>query len=313
MTSQTEAPADAGESIAARAAAARAAAARANAEAAALADAAAMEAAAEAAKLKQAATAAEVAAQSAAVEAATYKQKALDSSADLDGGATAGPAPDLGLRLLGAALGRAGTLVGVGLIAVGVVQFPPGPLRSGLLLGIGIVLVLASAFVTEVLVAPAGARRPSPVRVLGSALLLGLSAGSLTGGVLHHAEFPLRCAFLIPLGLLGSFLAHTIRHRSVLEGVVSWVGGAVAVVTLASFLLLFGTAFAAQRAAHAETTTGVSGTAEHATTEEHAPAEAPATTDEHATTDEPATEAPAATAEPAAAQGHAVEGEGAAH
>ncbi|NAZ83938.1 hypothetical protein GTR02_19175 [Kineococcus sp. R8] len=292
MSSQTDAPA--GESTAARAAAARAAAARANAEAAALADAAAMEAAAEAAALKQAATAAEVAAQTAAVEAATYKQKALDSSPDLGGddAAHAGPAPDRGTRLLGAYLGRVGALLGVGLIAIGVAHFPPGPLRFGVLLGVGLLLVVASAYVTEVRLAPPALHRPSLLRVLGSALLLGVSVGMLTGGVAHYADHPTRCAFLVPLGLLGSFLAHTIRQRAVLDGAVSWVGGAVAVVTLASFLVLFGLALSSARAAEEAGTGASTGVAEHAT-DEHA-------TDEHAT-DEHATDEHAPAAEPAPA------------
>ncbi|NIZ92605.1 hypothetical protein F1544_16575 [Kineosporiaceae bacterium B12] len=263
-----------------------------------------------------------MAAQTAAVEAATYKQKALDSSADLDGddAAQGGRPAELGTRLAASYLGRLAALVGVGLIAVGVVRFPPGPLGPGILVGAGIVLVLAAACVTEVLLAPGP--RPSIVRVLVAAFGLSLGAAMLTGGIAHYGELPTRCAFLVPVGLLLSFLAHLFRRGTLLEGVVSWVGGAVAVLTLASFLTLFGLALHETRAAEAAesgTTTGETATTgEHATTEESTTGGTAsdehgttAETGEHAATAETATTETAttetATAETVATTEHAAE------
>jgi hypothetical protein len=155
--------------------------------------------------------------------------------------------------------GYLGLFVGAGLISGAVVHYPLAPLRYGIIGVVGALLFAIASVLTE--------RREnggSMAKVAVSSFILATGVGMVAGGIQHFPDIPDRATVLIPLGLVLSVVAFSVR-----QGVrpqkdhMFGIGAATAVVLLLLGMGLSMTAdqltgrAAAERAAAAAAAAGV--------------------------------------------------------
>ncbi|MFD5918070.1 hypothetical protein ACFVYP_13390 [Kitasatospora sp. NPDC058201] len=145
--------------------------------------------------------------------------------------------------LLNGYLGYITTFVGAGLISGAVVHYPLDPARYGLTGLIAAAVFLFGTLMNEFVLAR---NRPNAARiaaVVAASLALSFGIGMLSGGLQHFEDFPDRGTWLIPAGLVVSFIAYVLRHDAARwRSIIRLTGAAVAITAAVAFLGLRGLA-----------------------------------------------------------------------
>ncbi|MFE2724455.1 hypothetical protein [Kitasatospora sp. NPDC059327] len=145
--------------------------------------------------------------------------------------------------LLNGYLGYITTFVGAGLISGAVVHYPLDPARYGLIGIIAAAVFLFGTLMNEFVLAH---NRPGAARiaaVVAASLALSFGIGMLSGGLQHFDDFPDRGAWLIPTGLVLSFIAYVLRYDAARwRGIIRLTGAAVAITAAVAFFGLRGLA-----------------------------------------------------------------------
>jgi hypothetical protein len=134
-------------------------------------------------------------------------------------------------------LGYVGYYVGAGLISGAVVHHPMAPTRYSLIAASGVLVFLLATVLNDIILASERQPLSRILRVLGTSTMLSFGLGMLSGGMQHFADLPERCAVLIPLGIVLSFVAFFLKEaKRPWRRILSLTGLAVLVVTALTFL-----------------------------------------------------------------------------
>jgi MFS family permease len=133
-------------------------------------------------------------------------------------------------------LGYVGYYVGAGLISGAVVHHPMDPTRYSMIAGAGVLVFLVATVLNDIILATEKPALSRMVRVLGTSTMLSFGLGMLSGGMQHFADLPDRCAVLIPLGIVLSFVAYFLKEdKRPWRRIFGLMGLAVLVVTVLTF------------------------------------------------------------------------------
>lgn len=134
-------------------------------------------------------------------------------------------------------LGYVGYYVGAGLISGAVVHHPMAPARYSMIAASGVLVFLLATVLNDVILASDRQPLSRILRVLGTSTMLSFGLGMLSGGMQHFADLPERCAVLIPLGIVLSFVAFFLKEaKRPWRRIFSLMGLAILVVTALTFL-----------------------------------------------------------------------------
>ncbi|MGW7331947.1 hypothetical protein ACWGIU_25825 [Streptomyces sp. NPDC054840] len=134
-------------------------------------------------------------------------------------------------------LGYVGYYVGAGLISGAVVHYPMAPARYSMIAASGVLVFLLATVLNDIILAKERQPLSRIVRVLGTSTMLSFGLGMLSGGMQHFADLPERCAVLIPLGIVLSFVAFFLKEASrPWRRIFGLMGLAILVVTALTFL-----------------------------------------------------------------------------
>ncbi|MEU9109929.1 hypothetical protein AB0D54_37515 [Streptomyces xanthophaeus] len=134
-------------------------------------------------------------------------------------------------------LGYVGYYVGAGLISGAVVHHPMAPTRYSMIAASGVLVFLLATVLNDLILASERQPLSRILRVLGTSTMLSFGLGMLSGGMQHFADLPERCAVLIPLGIVLSFVAFFLKEaKRPWRRIFSLMGLAILVVTALTFL-----------------------------------------------------------------------------
>ncbi|MBT2511681.1 hypothetical protein J7I98_39080 [Streptomyces sp. ISL-98] len=134
-------------------------------------------------------------------------------------------------------LGYVGYYVGAGLISGAVVHHPMAPTRYSMIAASGVLVFLLATVLNDIVLASERQPLSRILRVLGTSTMLSFGLGMLSGGMQHFADLPERCAVLIPLGIVLSFVAFFLKEdKRPWRRIFGLMGLAVLVVAALTFL-----------------------------------------------------------------------------
>ncbi|MBT2529820.1 hypothetical protein J7E91_31725 [Streptomyces sp. ISL-99] len=134
-------------------------------------------------------------------------------------------------------LGYVGYYVGAGLISGAVVHHPMAPARYSMIAASGVLVFLLATVLNDIVLASERQPLSRILRVLGTSTMLSFGLGMLSGGMQHFADLPERCAVLIPLGIVLSFVAFLLKEaKRPWRRIFGLMGLAILVVTALTFL-----------------------------------------------------------------------------
>ncbi|MFF8604600.1 hypothetical protein ACF06X_01550 [Streptomyces sp. NPDC015346] len=134
-------------------------------------------------------------------------------------------------------LGYIGYYVGAGLISGAVVHHPMAPARYSMIAASGVLVFLLATVLNDIVLATERQPLSRILRVLGTSTMLSFGLGMLSGGMQHFADLPERCAVLIPLGIVLSFVAFFLKEaKRPWRRIFGLMGLAILVVTALTFL-----------------------------------------------------------------------------
>ncbi|MCY0926180.1 hypothetical protein OTB20_08145 [Streptomyces sp. H27-H1] len=133
-------------------------------------------------------------------------------------------------------LGYVGYYVGAGLISGAVVHHPMAPARYSMIAASGVLVFLLATVLNDIILASERQPLSRILRVLGTSTMLSFGLGMLSGGMQHFADLPERCAVLIPLGIVLSFVAFFLKEaKKPWRRIFGLMGLAILVVTALTF------------------------------------------------------------------------------
>lgn len=107
--------------------------------------------------------------------------------------------------------------LGVGMVSSGIVLMPFNPVRYSLILGIGLLLFSSGSFINEFVIEKKELHVSKVIRLIIVSLTLAIGIGMISGGISHFKESPVYVSYLIPLGLIISFISYTVKNGYVFE------------------------------------------------------------------------------------------------
>lgn len=103
--------------------------------------------------------------------------------------------------------------LGIGMTASGIVLMPFNYVRYSIILFIGLGLFLTSSIVNEIIIDNHKMSGKESLRLILLSLTLALGIGMISGGIAHFKESPVYVAFLIPLGIVVSFISFILKNH----------------------------------------------------------------------------------------------------
>ncbi|RZU53199.1 hypothetical protein EV385_5093 [Krasilnikovia cinnamomea] len=116
--------------------------------------------------------------------------------------------------VVGDFVGYASTYVGAALISGAVVHYPLDPPRFMVIAVAGAVLFACATAFTEFVINRQRATARAVLTMVPASLALSFGIGSLSGGIQHFKDVPVRAAVLIPVGLALAFIAYVMRYHA---------------------------------------------------------------------------------------------------
>lgn len=103
--------------------------------------------------------------------------------------------------------------LGIGMTSSGIVLMPFNAIRYSIILIIGLSLFLTSSIFNEIVVEKHQLTISQSIRLSVLSLGLALGIGMISGGIAHFKESPLYVAYLIPFGILISFISFMLKNH----------------------------------------------------------------------------------------------------
>lgn len=103
--------------------------------------------------------------------------------------------------------------LGIGMTSSGIVLMPFNYVRYGIVLVVGLGLFLAGSIFNEIVIDKHSLSKSESIRLVFLSLILALGIGMISGGISHYKESPVYVSFLIPIGILLSFISFTVKNH----------------------------------------------------------------------------------------------------
>lgn len=121
--------------------------------------------------------------------------------------------------------------LGIGMTSSGIVLMPFNPLRYSIILVIGLTLFSAGSIFNEVVIDKHNLTALQSFQLIFLSLTLAIGIGMISGGISHFKESPTYVSFLIPMGIIISFVSFTLKNKFeltrmekvIIFGVVSFI------------------------------------------------------------------------------------------
>jgi hypothetical protein len=107
--------------------------------------------------------------------------------------------------------------LGIGMTSSGIVLMPFNAVRYSVILGIGLVLFLAGSMFNEVVINHHKLSFKETIKLAVVSLTLAIGIGMISGGISHFKESPVYVSYLIPIGIVISFISFAIKNNYRLE------------------------------------------------------------------------------------------------
>lgn len=133
--------------------------------------------------------------------------------------------------------------LGIGMTSSGVVLMPFNHVRYSIILSIGLGLFLAGSIYNEIVIDEHKMSGLESIKLIVLSLTLALGIGMISGGISHFKESPKYVTFLIPMGIIISFISFVAKNNYKLdnnEKKTVYIG--VVLFALLVFVILFFTA-----------------------------------------------------------------------
>ena len=102
--------------------------------------------------------------------------------------------------------------LGVGMVSSGIVLMPFNKTRYGTILAIGLVLFSTGSFINEVIIDKKHLSFKESVKLVIVSLTLAIGIGMISGGIAHFKESPVYVSYLIPIGIMVSFISFKVKN-----------------------------------------------------------------------------------------------------
>lgn len=102
--------------------------------------------------------------------------------------------------------------VGIGMVSSGIVLMPFNQVRYGTILAIGLILFSTGSFINEVILEKKQLTTQERFKLIMLSLTLAIGIGMISGGIAHFKESPVYVTYLIPLGIVISFLSFLFKN-----------------------------------------------------------------------------------------------------
>lgn len=103
--------------------------------------------------------------------------------------------------------------LGIGMTSSGIVLMPFNAVRYSIILGVGLTLFIAGSVFNEVVIDKHHLSAIESVKLVLLSLTLAIGIGMISGGISHFKESPTYVSYLIPLGLIISFISYTVKNN----------------------------------------------------------------------------------------------------
>lgn len=103
--------------------------------------------------------------------------------------------------------------LGVGMTSSGIVLMPFNPVRYSIILGTGLCLFIASSMFNEVVIDKRNLSAIESLKLVILSLTLAIGIGMISGGIAHFKESPIYVSYLIPIGIVTSFISYTLKNN----------------------------------------------------------------------------------------------------
>ncbi|QLY80260.1 hypothetical protein [Clostridium intestinale] len=129
--------------------------------------------------------------------------------------------------------------LGIGMTSSGIVLMPFNALRYSIILCIGLGLFLTGSIFNEVVINKQHLSLAETVKLVILSLTLAIGIGMISGGIAHFKESPLYVTYLIPMGIVISFISFVIKNNfqiSKKERVILFLG--VIILAIIIYIIL---------------------------------------------------------------------------
>ena len=106
--------------------------------------------------------------------------------------------------------------LGIGLTSSGIVLMPFNAVRYSIILAAGLSLFIAGSVFNEVVIDKHNLSAGETFKLVILSLTLAIGIGMISGGISHFKESPTYVSYLIPLGIIISFISFTFKNNFVL-------------------------------------------------------------------------------------------------
>ena len=103
--------------------------------------------------------------------------------------------------------------LGVGMVSSGIVLMPFNRMRYGTILVIGLLLFSTGSFINEVIIDKKHLSFKESVKLVIVSLTLAIGIGMISGGIAHFKESPIYVSYLIPIGIMVSFISFKVKNN----------------------------------------------------------------------------------------------------
>ena len=103
--------------------------------------------------------------------------------------------------------------LGIGMTSSGIVLMPFNTFRYSTILGIGLALFIAGSVFNEVVIDKNNLSLKQSIKLVVFSLTLAIGIGMISGGISHFKESPVYVSFLIPIGIIISFISFTVKNN----------------------------------------------------------------------------------------------------
>lgn len=107
--------------------------------------------------------------------------------------------------------------LGIGMTSSGVVLMPFNIMRYSIILFIGLSLFIIGSVFNEVVIDHHHMSAIESIKLVIFSLTLAIGIGMISGGISHFKESPRYVSYLIPLGIIISFISFTFKNNFILN------------------------------------------------------------------------------------------------
>lgn len=125
--------------------------------------------------------------------------------------------------------------LGAGLTSSGIVLMPFNSIRYSIILSIGLGLFVAGSMFNELVVDRHSLSTSESAKLIGLSLSLAIGIGMISGGISHFKESPVYVSYLIPTGVVISFISYILKSKTSLSR-AQWMKVSIGVFALALIL-----------------------------------------------------------------------------